>query len=112
MAEATPFWKQAFDKFEETVGPELEQLVRTERFQDVYADWIKVQHRMRRDAERVTQRMWQFWGLAHTDEVKALSAQIAALEQEVRELRSQLEARNEPADARPVRPRRPRRTGS
>ena len=107
-----PLWKQAFDKFEESVGPELEKLVRTERFQDVYADWIKVQNRMRRDAERMAYRTWQFWGLAHTDDVKNLSTQIAAMEQEIRDLRSQLEARNESADAQPVRPRRPRRPPS
>ena len=112
MAESTPLWKQAFDKFEESVGPELEQLVRTERFQDVYADWIKVQNRVRRDAERAAHRMWQFWGLAHTDDVKSLSAQIASLEQEVRDLRRQLEERNESGDAAAVRPRRPRRPAS
>ena len=110
MAEATPLWKQAFDKFEESVGPELEQLVRSEHFQDLYADWIKVQHRMRRDAERFAHGVWQFWGLAHTDQVKKLSAQIASLEQEVRDLRRQLEARDKDGHAEPVRPRRPRRS--
>ena len=112
MGEQPPLWKQAFDKFEETVGPELEQLVRTDRFQDAYADWIKVQKRMRRDTERAFHRMWEFWGVAHTDELQRLSAQITALEQEVRDLRNQLEARSEEGNAKPVRPKRPRRPAS
>ncbi len=111
MADAPPLWKQAFDKFEERVGPELEQLVRTDRFQDMFADWIKLQQRFRRDAERTFHRFWQAWGVALTNDVSRLSAQIAALEQEVRQLRRELEARHD-TNAKPVRARRPRGTAT
>jgi hypothetical protein len=107
VSETAPLWKQAFDAFEKAVGPELENLVRQEPFQDAYANWIKIQQRARKEALRSFQQWWRMCGLATTDDVARLSAQVAALEQENRELRRQLEERS--ADDEPARPRRARR---
>jgi hypothetical protein len=108
VSEEAPLWKQAFDAFEKAVGPELEALVRQAPFQDAYANWIKIQQRARKEAVRGFQQWWRFWGLATTEDVAVLSAQVATLEQELREARRQAEAQD--AHDEPARPRRARGT--
>jgi hypothetical protein len=96
-------WKQAFDSFEKTVGPELENLVRQAQFQDAYANWIKVQHRMREQVIGALHQWWKLWGLSTTDDVARLSAQVASLEQAIRDLRERAQARADRDDVGPER---------
>lgn len=98
MSEEAPLWKQAFDAFEKKVGPELEQLVRQAPFQDAYANWLKVQQRARQQAVSSFHQWWKLWGVSTTDDVARLSAQVATLEQEIRELRRNAEVRAERDD--------------
>jgi hypothetical protein len=108
VSESAPLWKQAYDAFQKAVAPELENLVRQQPFQDLYANGLKAQRRLQQQAARSLQQVWRLWGLGTTDDVARLSAQVATLEQELRDLRRRAEEAAHGASD--VRPRRDRST--
>lgn len=98
MADDKPLWKRAFDAVEGTVGPRLEEMVRTEQFADAASAMSKLQNDMRRRAERTMRRTWHFWNLPTGSDVKRMSDQITSLERRVRDLSKRLEDQKERSD--------------
>lgn len=85
-----PLWRQTFDTLERPVGRALENLVESDRFADVFATTWKVAGRVRGEFERNSHRALRLWNLPAANDVDALSRQLAAVERQVRELRSEL----------------------
>jgi hypothetical protein len=95
MAEERPLWRQAFDAFEQSVGPRLEEFVRTDQFADMASSFARAQTDMQRRAEEALTQMWHFWNIPAGSDVKRLSEQVASLERRVRELTKLLEETTE-----------------
>ena len=91
MSDLQPLGRRAFDAVEQSVGPQLEQAVKTEQFADVAAAVARLQGQLQRRTERFMRRSWHFWNLPAGSDVKRMSEQLASLERRVRDLSKQLE---------------------
>ena len=84
------FWK-AFDAAERTVGPRLEEAVRSGPFLGALGAAAQVQARVRRDVERRSRRLWHLVNLPAASDVAHLRRQVAQLDRELRRLTAAVE---------------------
>jgi hypothetical protein len=107
-----PLWRQAFDAAEKAVAPQLEALLRDERFAIVAGLVANAQRDLERRSEQATRRVLHRMNLPAGSDVTRLLQEIGALQREVHQLRRQLEAeRGSQADGASSTDR-PRRTAS
>jgi hypothetical protein len=110
----TPLWRKAYDAIERPLAAGSEAWIQSETFMDLAAVAFRVQRRMLRDVQQNTERWLHMWGWVSRGDVLRLSAQVASLERQVRELRREAEHRERPLlnGRSRTRPRTsPRRTG-
>ena len=84
------FWK-AFDAAERTVGPRLEEAVRSGPFLEALGVAARVQSRVRSDVERRSRRLWHLVNLPAASDVAHLRRQVAQLDRELRRVTAALE---------------------
>jgi hypothetical protein len=95
MADDRPVWRQAFDAFEQAVGPRLEEFVRTDQFADAASSFTRAQSDMQRRVEEALSQLWHFWNIPAGSDVRRLSEQVASLERRLREMSKLLEESTE-----------------
>ena len=93
-----PWWRQAYDWAEKTIGPPLEAGVRTDTFADVLAATMKVRAELdRRRLEVMGQlsamsaRWLHLINLPAADDVARLRAEVLRLDRQLRDLTRQLD---------------------
>jgi hypothetical protein len=113
MADSQPMWRQAFDRIERTVGPKLEELVRTEQFAIAVGLASRANRTVQRETERASRRVLHFWNLPSGSDISRIMSQLAEVQRQVRELSHRIEEQKEaPRNGRTADPIRPVRTRS
>jgi hypothetical protein len=115
MAQTRPVWRQAIDRVERTVGPKLEELIRTEQFAIAVGLATRANRTVRREIERTSRRLLHFWNLPSGSDITRVMSQLAELQRQVRDLSHRIEEQKEASrngriadPVRPVRSRSPR----
>ena len=94
--DSRPLWRQGYDAVESSFGPQLEQLVASDRF----AQAVGVVSQLRRDLEqrasRTTRHVLHRFNLPAATDVTRLLNEIGELKKQVRQLSEQLDARGRP----------------
>lgn len=91
MANERPLWRKAIDAVEHPVGSRLENLVQDGRFLDVVAVATHLQRRLGRRLEGAQRRLLHIGNLPASTDVAQLSAQVARLERQLRDVSKRLE---------------------
>lgn len=92
----TPLWRKAFDAIERPLAAGSEAWIQSETFMDLATHSIRIQRRMLREVQQGTERWFHLWGFVSRGDVLRLSNQVASLERQLRELRSEAEQRERP----------------
>lgn len=82
-----PSPKDVFDAVEGPVGDALERVVQTGVFGQVVRTGVSLQATARRQAERLSRRLWHAINLPTGTDVRRLEAQISRLERSVEQAR-------------------------
>ena len=93
-----PWWRQAYDWAERTIGPPLEAAVRTDTFADVLAATMKIRADLDRrrleiagQLNAISARWLHLINLPAADDVARLRAEILELDRQLRDLTRQLD---------------------
>ena len=92
----TALWRKAFDAIERPLAAGSEAWIQSDTFMDMTAVMFRVQRRMLSDVHDATDRWLALWGWPSRADVLRLSNQVASLERQVRDLRREAEAREQP----------------
>ena len=92
----TPLWRKAYDTVERPLAAGSEAWIQSETFMDLATVSFRVQRRMLREVQLNTERWLHLWGWVSRGDVLRLSNQVASLERQVRELRSEADHREHP----------------
>jgi hypothetical protein len=84
-----PLWRVAFDLVERPLAAASETWVQSDPFMDMTALGFKLQRRLTRQTDQALDAWLGLWGLATKRDVTALVNQVAALERQLRELRTE-----------------------
>lgn len=95
-----PLWRRPFDLIERPLAAASESWVQSETFMDAAAVAFRIQRRVTRGLQRRGERALHTLGLLSREDVLRVSNQVAGLERQVRDLRRELERRDE-LDRRP-----------
>jgi predicted transcriptional regulator len=110
VSEERPAWRQGFDAVEGVVGPRLTALVNSEAFAIAVGIATRAEHTMRQRSERTTRQLLHRLNLPAGSDVTRLLAEIGTLQQQVRELTKQLNAKGEAPNGAKRGPNRPARS--
>jgi hypothetical protein len=100
VSEQQPLWRRGFDAVEGVVGSRLTGLVDSEPFAIALGIATRAKRSLRQRGERTTRRLLHVCNLPAGSDVTRLLAEIGSLQQQVRELSSQLNAtKGKPANA-------------
>ena len=93
-----PWWRQAYDWAERTIGPPLEAGVQTDTFAEVLAATMKIRAELDRrrleiagQLSAISARWLHLANLAAADDVTRLRAEILTLDRQLRDLTRQLD---------------------
>ena len=92
----TPLWRKAYDAIERPLAAGSGAWVQSETFMDLATVGFRVQRRVLRELQQNTERWLHLWGWVSRGDVLRLSNQVASLERQVRELRSEADPREHP----------------
>lgn len=95
MASERSAWRPYFDAFERAVGRPLERGVETGTFQDALAAATRIQVAVQGRLERASADFLHIFNLPAQSDLKHLSEQLSRLERQVRDLRLELEKRED-----------------
>lgn len=86
MPSSTPLWREIFDAVEEPLGDLLTEATESEVFADVGMIAFRARDLVQREIERRTRHVLHFANIPTATDVRRLSAQVAALQRQVRRL--------------------------
>jgi hypothetical protein len=101
-----PLWKKLFDAAESTLGPRLNEFVRSENFAILAGLAARARTELVTRSERSSRQVLHLLNLPAGSDVSRLLAQIGLLEREVRELRKQIDDERSSDSGRPHEGRR------
>jgi hypothetical protein len=91
----TPLWRQPFDAIERPIAAISESFVQSNLFMDLTAAAFRVERRLTGDMHRHGERWLHAWGLQSHGDVVRVQNQIAGLERQLRQLKRELERRED-----------------
>jgi polyhydroxyalkanoate synthesis regulator phasin len=91
MSAGRPFWRRGFDRAERLVGKPLEDLVATQRFNDLMVRAVRMEHAAERLIERQTRAAVHLLNLPARSDVTSLRRQVGLLRNDIRELEAKLD---------------------
>jgi hypothetical protein len=92
-----PLWRQTFDAIERPIAAASESWVQSDVFMDALSVSWRLQRRLLREAQRCAGVWLELWGVPRRADVLRLVNQVAGLERQLRDLRRELEQRDEAA---------------
>jgi hypothetical protein len=90
MADQRPLWRQAFDAVDASLGPRVEELVRSEQFADGVAFINRLNKQVQTAAEAMSRQALHFWNQPAASDVADLKKQLAAVERQLRAMGKRL----------------------
>ena len=95
---SAPVWKAAFDGVERPVSRAAQTWLQSDTFMDGFAITWRLQRRLGAEVRRGLDGWFQAWQLPTRTDMHRLSNEIAGLERQVRDLRSELELAGQTRD--------------
>jgi hypothetical protein len=90
----TSLWRQAFNAFERPFAAAAESWVQSQPFMDLTATTVRVERQLTAEGQRWAERWLHVWGIPARGDVYASMNQVARLEHQVRDLRSEVRQQN------------------
>ncbi len=91
--DSRPLWRQGYDAVESSVGPQLEQLIASDRFAQALGIVSELRRELEQRASRTTRQVLHRLNLPAATDVTRLLNEIGELKKQVRKLNEQLDAR-------------------
>jgi len=84
---AEPAWRRAFNAWEKSTAPALEDLTASTGFRDLLAAGVRWNNAIAEQVERTSRQWLHLWNLPAATDVRRLREQVARLQTEIGELR-------------------------
>jgi hypothetical protein len=96
-AKSAPTWRDGFDVFERPIARASESWIRSDIFMDGVAITWRLQRRLNAELRRGLDTWFGAWQVPTRSDVDRLSDQIASVERQLRDLRTELEQAEPPS---------------
>ena len=81
-------WREIYNEWESAVAPSLQQFAASDGFRDFMAASAKVSSAFAAEFERTSRRWLHFWNLPAATDVRKLRQQVAAVDRELKGLKT------------------------
>ena len=107
-------WREIYNEWENAVAPGLQQFAASDGFRDFMAASAKVTSALTAEFERASRRWLHFWNLPAATDVRKLRQQVAAVDRELKGLKTLVfdVVADAPAGGEPATPASPATNGS